>query len=200
MMKKIVFVALVVLSSFISFAQDEEQMPEQPKPEQKGLQKENVFIGGNFGVAFGNYTLINISPQIGYRFNKTLAAGVGLNLLYVSEKRRDLVTGNAIQKTSQGITGLNVFGRVYPVKFIMLQVQPEMNYRFGSVRYYDNRDPQRTKLDAEIIPSLLAGGGFVMPSERGAFIISFMYDLLQNENSPYGNKPVVNFGYTVNLR
>jgi hypothetical protein len=89
---------------------------------------------------------------------------------------------------------------VYPVKFLMVQVQPEMNYRFGSIRYYDNGNHEKTSLDAEIVPSLLAGGGFVMPSERGAFIISVMYDVLKKENSPYGDKPVVNVGYNINLK
>lgn len=164
----------------------------------KGFSKEKIFIGGNFGLSFGNYTLINVSPQVGYRFNKTLAAGAGLNLLYSSQKNEDAY-GNDQNKVVQGITGLNIFGRLYPIQHIMLQIQPELNYRFGHIRYYDGREPKKTSLDAEIVPSILAGGGVVLPSPAGAFIISMMYDVLQNPNSPYGSKPFINVGYNINL-
>lgn len=162
-----------------------------------GLKKENVFIGGNFGLALGRYTLINISPQVGYRFNKTLAAGMGVNLLYISQKDRDIY-GNNYRKLVQGITGLNIFGRVYPIQNVMLQLQPEANYIFGKQIFYQPVK-ETYKLDAMIVPSLLAGGGIVLPNERGAMIISMMYDVLQHADSPYGPKPVINFGYNVNL-
>jgi hypothetical protein len=170
----------------------------QDIPAEKGLKKDCVFVGGNFGLSIGSYTLINLSPQVGYRFNKTLAAGVGVNLLYMSQKEEDLY-GNDYRKVVQGITGLNVFGRVYPIQNIMIQVQPEVNYIFGKQIFYQPVK-ETYKLDAEIVPSLLAGGGFVMPSEAGALIISLMYDVLQKANSPYGSKPIVNVGYNINLR
>jgi long-subunit fatty acid transport protein len=57
-------------------------------------------LEGNFGLAIGSYTIINISPQVGYRFTQALAAGMGVNLIYVSEKQRDL-SGNPVQKITQ---------------------------------------------------------------------------------------------------
>lgn len=181
---------LVLILSLSAFAQDSTKT--------RGLKKENVFVGGNFGLSIGRYTLINIAPQVGYRFSNKVAAGVGMNFLYASEKNDDIY-GNDYSKVVQGIIGLNLFGRLYPINNIMLQVQPEVNYRFGHVKYYDYRQPDKTSLDAEIVPSLLAGGGLVMPNEHGAFIISVMYDLLQEPNSPYGNRPVLNVGYNFNL-
>jgi len=163
---------------------------------QKGFQKENLFVGGNFGLSFGDYTLINISPQLGYRFNPYLAAGIGVNGQYVSIK--DRFNGNAYSKTSQGVMGFNVFGRVYPIQRIMLQLQPEVNYLFGKrINYGPPREEH--SIDATIAPSLLAGAGLVFPSGRGAFIISAFYDVLQNENSPYGKKPIINFTYNFGL-
>lgn len=192
-MKKIILILAFFTQATALIAQTEEE------PKTKGLKKENVFIGGNFGLAFGDYTLINVSPQIGYRFNKTLAAGIGLNFLYSSQKDYDYY-GNEYSKLSQGIIGLNVFGRVYPIQNIMLQIQPEANYRFGNIKFYDGRQPEKISLDAAIVPSLLAGGGLVLPSAGGALIVSAMYDVLQNENSPYGKRPVINVGYNINLR
>jgi len=164
--------------------------------EQKGFQKEKLFAGGNFGLSFGDYTIINISPQLGYRFNPYLAAGIGLNGQYVSIK--DRYNGSDYSKTSQGVMGFNVFGRVYPVQWFMLQLQPEVNYLFGKQIYY-GPPRQEYKLDATIAPSLLAGAGLVFPGGRGAFIISAFYDVLQNQNSPYGKKPIINFTYNVGL-
>jgi hypothetical protein len=188
--KRIALIVVVVFSSLVVFGQDTLR--------HRGLRKENFFVGGNFGMTFGQYTLINVSPQLGYRFNKFVAAGLGLNLLYVSDKEKDLY-GNDYRKVVQGVTGLNLFGRVYPLQYIMLQVQPEANYIFGKQIFYQPTR-QSYSLDASIVPSLLVGGGFVMPSDRASLIISLMYDVLQDVNSPYGNKPVVNVGYNFNLR
>ena len=185
-MKKVVLLFSVVFCCSLVFGQDEE-----------GFQEEKLFAGGSFGLSFGSYTFINVSPQVGYRFNKYFASGVGLNIQYASQKEHDAL-GNDYSKTTQGITGLNFFGRFYPTQKLLLQLQPEANYMFGNIKYYQPTETQY-KLDAEIVPSLLAGGGLVMPSEKGAFIITVMYDLLQRINSPYGNRPIVYFGYNFNF-
>jgi hypothetical protein len=115
---------------------------------------------------------------------------------YISVKEK-YTNGDLYSKTSQGVAGLNIFGRVYPLKQFMLQVQPEANYIFGKQSFYDTDPHQEYKLDAQIVPSLLLGGGLVIPSGRGAFITSVFFDVLQNKNSPYGNRPIVNFTYNI---
>lgn len=189
-MKHTFFILVLFLSSIVSFAQ------EQPVEDKKGFQKERIFIGGNFGLTFGDYTLINVSPQVGYRFNNYLAAGLGINAQYINEKIYSY--GQEIGKIKRGVTGLNVFGRIYPIDQIMIQVQPEANYIFGSDTFY-GRNPETTKRDATIVPSLLLGGGVVVPSGKGSFIASIFYDVLQNSNSPYGARPIYNFGYNISL-
>jgi len=188
-LKRIVLLTVLFATTLFSFAQDEEE-------EKKGFQKERLFFGGNFGLTFGNYTLINVSPQIGYRFTDLFAAGVGINLQYISVKDK-YTNGDLYRKTSQGVTGLNVFGRLYPIKQFMIQVQPEANYLFGKEIYYDTDPHQEYTLDASIVPSLLVGGGLVIPSGRGTFITAVFYDVLQHENSPYGKRPIVNFTYNI---
>lgn len=188
-MKKIVLVVLVICSCNLLFGQDEENTD--------GAKQSKFFSGGNFGLAFGRYTMVNLSPQVGYRFNRFLASGLGLNLIYASEKSRD-VYGNDYSKITQWVTGLNVFARFYPTERFLIQLQPEANYIFGNIKYYQPVET-KYKLDAEIIPSLLAGGGLVVPSGRGALITTVMYDVLQRPNSPYGNRPIVNIGYNFNF-
>lgn len=185
--KLFALIALVFVSNCL-LAQKEEKREDVPF--------DRWFLGGNFGLTFGDYTLINVSPQIGYRFTERVAAGTGVNFQYIGVKER-YSNGDAYRKVSQGVTGLNVFGRVYPIRNFMLQVQPEANYVFGKEKLYYTTPRQENKLDGKIVPSLLAGGGIAIPSGRGAMIMSVFYDVLQDPSSPYSNKPVVNFGYNI---
>jgi hypothetical protein len=192
---KVLPLAFMLLASLQLAAQETESEKEE-KP--KGFQKEALFVGGNFGLAFGNYTLINISPQLGYRFNDYLAAGFGINGQYVGDRLKDF-SGRTVYKSSRGVIGLNTFGRVYPFRFLMLQVQPEVNYLFGKDTYYTGSPTGTFKMDAMIEPSLLLGAGAVLQQGRGALIISAMYDVLERDYSPYGRKPVYNIGYNIGL-
>lgn len=187
--KKFCLVALLVTGSFSAQAQ-------QGSREESGPDK--FFAGGNFGLSFGRYTFVNLSPQVGYRFNRYLSAGMGLNLVYASQKERDPVTREDYRKVVQGITGLNTFVRVYPIQSVLLQVQPEANYIFGKQIFYQPVK-ETYKLDAEIIPSLLVGGGLVTPTSNGAMLFTVMFDVLQNPASPYGSRPIVNVGYNFNF-
>src|SRR4051812_19764764 len=82
--------------------------PRDPEVKSGGLDKSKLFIGGNFGLNFGNYTLVNVSPQLGYRFNDYFAAGAGVNFLYSSLKTE--YSDGSEQKYNQGVAGLNIFG------------------------------------------------------------------------------------------
>ena len=185
-LKKILTLVTFICLSQLVIAQEEEE---------KG-PSDRWFLGGNFGLTFGDYTLINVSPQLGYRFTERLAAGAGVNFQYISVKER-YTNGDAYRKVAQGVTGLNLFGRVYHIRNFMLQLQPEANYVFGKEILYYTSPRQENKLDGKIVPSLLAGAGVVIPSGRGAMIMAVFYDVLQDPNSPYSNKPVVNFGYNI---
>ena len=191
MKKHIVLFAMAMIACIsFCFAQEEEE------GEKKGFDKSKVFVGGNFGLSFGDYTIVNVSPQIGYRFNQFLAAGGGVNFLYSSVKYRGY-NNNPIQKDSYGVAGLNVFGRVYPIQYLLLQAQPEVNYTWGRSRFYDGTASQ--KVAGAYVPSLLMGGGIILPSGIGGFIIMVQLDVLNNKRSPYGNRPIYNFGYNIGL-
>lgn len=188
-MKKSLLVAcLLAFATMAVQAQEEE-------PREGGFDKSKLFFGGNFGLGFGSYTTqIIVSPQIGYRFNRYLAAGAGVNFSYFSYRER-YEPSTYDTKESYGVTGLNIFGRVYPIDYILLQLQPELNYTWGKVKYYDGSPD--LKLDAKFVPSLLGGAGAAIPAGRGSFIVMVQYDLLQNERTPYGDKAFFNFGYNI---
>ena len=191
MWKKTLLSVIVFLLCASVFSQD------------NGAKSDKFFAGGGLGLSLGRYTLINVNPQVGYRFNRFLGAGLGANLVYASQK--ETYNGTDYSKTTQGIIGLNTFLRFYPIQRFLVQVQPEGNYIFGSSKYYFDQyyrplnPPAKFKLDAEIVPSVLIGGGLATPTQRGAMLFTVMYDVIQNPNSPYGNRPVVNVGYNFNF-
>src|SRR6185312_7709991 len=84
-MKKYVLALLIATATMQSIkAQDEHEDPEPT--EGRGFDKSKLFFGGNFGLGFGTNTFVNVSPQVGYRFNDYLAAGFGVNFNYYSYK------------------------------------------------------------------------------------------------------------------
>lgn len=188
-MKHLLALCLFSTITFSVYAQEEQE----PKT---GFDKNKLFIGGNFGLSFGDFTLVNISPQVGYRFNNTLAAGIGVNGIYSSARSR-FISGETASRENYGVVGLNIFGRVYPIQYAFLQLQPELNYTWGKLKEYS---PDAVyKLDGKVVPSLLAGAGAAIPAGGGAFIIMAQYDVLQNVRTPYGEKVFVSFGFNFGL-
>lgn len=169
-------------------AQDEMGEPK------KGFDPNRLVFGGAVGASFGNFTFVQISPQVGYMFNQYLTAGAGINFIYNSQRFRDF-GGNEIYRFNSGFAGLNVFARAFPVKFLMVSAQPEINYSWGKIRYNVGNQPDE-KLEGKFVPALLLGGGLVIPSGgRGGMMISLQYDVIQNERSPYGRNPFINIGF-----
>ena len=186
-MKKISLILLLAMVGFQSFAQDE--TPEKTEDDRK-FKKENLFFGGNFGLSFGNYTQIIVSPQVGYRFNPYFAAGVGVNAQYVGIKSFD-GGGYEYSKQTQGVYGGNLFARFYPIKQAFLQVQPEVNYITGKFKYLGNYSSYPEQKFSNVAPSLLIGAGVGL----GGAYISLMYDVIQDPNTPYSNRPFLNIGF-----
>ena len=163
---------------------------------QKGFQKEKLFYGGNLGLSFGSLTYINLSPLIGYRFSDLFAAGLQVNGLYESARYRDY-SNVTVRKERFGMVGLGVFGRIYPIPQLFLQLQPEMNYTMGKTIYYDS-DPPTEAQNQELVPALLGGVGYAQPMGRGnSFVIMILYDILQDDHSPYGSKPIFRAGVNI---
>ncbi len=160
--------------------------------ETKGFDKSKLFVGGTLGLAFGTYTIINVSPQVGYHFSPVFAAGAGINYSYYGYN-------DGYYNYKQSYAGMSLFGRVYPIQQLFLQVQPELNYIWGTQSPYNNNQNLPTyKIPTQFVPSILLGGGAAIPTgPNGAITISVMYDVLQNIWSPYYHQAVYGFGYNI---
>lgn len=191
-MNRVRLVIYVICASIFLCSAQFAQAQAIEETDKRGFDPDRLFFGGNFGMSFGDYTFINITPQVGYMFNRYLAAGGGVSFIGTGFTQRDF-NGNKIYKDSYNSAGLNLFGRLYPIPFLFLQAQPEYNYTWGRTKFY-NGQPE-IKLDGEFVPVLLLGAGAVIPAGRGSFIAMVQYNVIDNNRSVYGNRPFVSFGF-----
>ncbi len=141
-------------------------------------------FGGGLGLQFGDYTLINISPQVGYNITNFLNVGAGISYIHYSEKY-----DHDFYKQKNNYLGLNIYSRIYPIPYIVLMVQPEINRMWRTI---ENRTTHHKVKDDELIPVCLVGGGVRL----GPITAMIQYDVVQNNNSPYGNRLFYSVGYT----
>ena len=161
----------------------------------KGFDPSRLVLGGSLGMVFGDYTNVDISPLVGYRFSEYIAAGINLNAQYGQFKSRDYYTGNTIQRDKYTIFGGGVWGRVYPLPMVFVHIQPEYNFVSQSSTYYDNNAEKQTLKTNYGVPSLLIGAGYTQSvGGRVGIGISVLYDVIQDNRSPYRNSLVYRVG------
>src|SRR5260221_12855458 len=93
--------------------------PERPAiPEQKSLW-DKIYIGGTFGLQFGNNTFVDLAPQFGYRLTDRLMAGVGVTYIYY--KYTDPY--HVYPAFSSNVYGGNIFSRYLVWENLFAQVE-----------------------------------------------------------------------------
>jgi len=161
----------------------------------KGFDPSRLVLGGSLGMVFGDYTNVDISPLVGYRFSDYIAAGINLNAQYGQFKSRDFYTGNTIQRDKYTIFGGGVWGRVYPLPMVFIHIQPEYNFISQTSTYYQDNDVKQTVKTNYGVPSLLLGAGYTQSvGGRVGIGISVLYDVIQDNRSPYRNSLVYRVG------
>ena len=161
--------------------------------EKKGFDPSRLVFGGNLGVSFGDFTFVNITPQVGYQFSNMFTAGLGVNYIYSGIKYRD-ASGRELYKENFGYAGMGLFGRFFPTDFLFAMVQPEINYSWGNVEVPGQ---PTVKLESAWVPSFLVGAGVMIGGRggRGGMMLSIQYDLAQDPRSPYGSQAFFGMGY-----
>jgi len=186
-MKKLIIVFALISSFYAASAQDEERSGDEKKG---GFKKENLFTGGGATLSLGSYTtVLGASPVFGYSINRWIDAGIGFNFSYASSRAvyYDSYSNSYIvsdDKARQTVMGPVVFARVYPLKFLFVNIQAEQNF-ITQKEIYANGPTIRTKYDAT---SLLLGIGYAGGREGVGdlyYYISIMGDFAGNKNSPY---------------
>ncbi len=141
-----------------------------------------IVLGGTLGMSFGDYTNINVSPQIGYMVSNYLTLGGGVSYNYYGQKNSDY---------TRNYLGANLYARAYPIQYLSFYAQPEVQRSWGKVSAAEKTE--------NVCACLLLGAGLVLPTSSGGVNITFYYDVLQQPSSPYGNKIGYSIGYTFRL-
>jgi hypothetical protein len=153
--------------------------------------KDSLYFGGNLGIQFtGNGSLIDLSPNVGYKFNKYLS--VGLQGIFTNITVRDI---NFVYKYT--FYGLGSFIRIKPLPYLFLQAEYDVlsvpdNFSIGKAT--------RTIADVN-----LAGLGIRNElSLNTCYYLLIMYEFIPTPNSPYTygpfNSPLVyRAGFNINF-
>lgn len=191
-MKKLLPI-LFLSCNLCAFSQDEEE--EIPK----GYDPTNFFTGGSLSINLGGYNntfLIGLNPHFGYTLAKWIDIATIVNFQYSSARDN---FNNRYRNTTYGA---GLFTRIYPVRFLFLQAQPEYNFiKLKFIPFAGSSLKDNLK-----VPSVLVGAGYISSrSDKNTFTyLSVLVDVLKDVNSPYVDGygrliPVVRFGFNIGL-
>ena len=193
--------------SFASFAQDtirEEVFPfdtllfenvpvdtvikaSEERVEESQIQKpfeSRFYYGGFVNLTFGSYTVIGIEPSVAYKFTPRLSLGTKITYEYIHEKQ-----GSYVYEESN--YGFSLFSRMRVTQRLYTHAEySSMNYKF-----YDELGDKERKW----VPFLFLGGGLSQPVSKNTWLnAEVLFDVLQNENSPYNDwEPFYSVGFGV---
>jgi hypothetical protein len=184
-MKKIVTAICILLITSHAMAQFARQ-DDTTDPDNFGFNKRSLFAGGTLGVGASNYSFnAGATPEIGYTIKQWLDVGALVNINYYSERNDPTDFYNYNTRTRSFNYGAGLFARAFPVHFLFIQVQPELNFLNANYKDYNTSPPGNYSIQ-ESAPSLLVGGGYCERiAGQSNFYIGVMFDALNSKYSPY---------------
>jgi hypothetical protein len=182
------FVALLFFSTFLN-AQDNDVYARNDQPQKsKKPFAERLFLSPDLGLQFGTVTVVNVSPKIGYRITDKFAAGLGGTYIYIKDKTFKQL-GYIYESSIYG-------GSIFSQYQIFEQIRLYSEYELLSLETFNSKTFKTTR---ELVPSLLAGGGYISRiGGNSSFNIMLLYNLLDGPNSIYDN-PVIRIGFNIGL-
>lgn len=157
----------------ISQKQDTISQKQDTPPKQKKSKSDKIYFGGYFNMSFGSYTVIGIEPMIGYKLIPRLSIGAKVRYDYMQDKRYE-------ETYTSSNYGASIFSRLNLFRGLYAHVEyAGYNYKY----YYETGESFR-----EWVPFLLLGAGYNMRlGKRTSLNAQILFDVLQNDKSPYSN-------------
>lgn len=148
-----------------------------------------VYVGGNFGLQLGNYTMIDISPMAGYNLTNWLSAGVGGTFMFInfrSQGQNYNTNFYGVRGFTRGLIGQQFF---LHAEYELLNGERLLQDQTGFLnlqRYWQ--------------PSAWVGGGYRSPAGNNSFFtFTLLYNLLDTPDSYYGSPITARLGYIFGL-
>lgn len=181
----------VALASLVTVSQTNRPMKTK-KDKPKIAWKDSLYYGGNLGLQLtGNGSLVDISPNIGYKFNKY--ASVGLQGIFTNITYRY----NQTYTYKYMFYGAGTFVRLKPLPYLFLQAEYDV---LSVPDSYSIVASKRTIADV-----YLAGLGLRnQMGQNSCYYLLLMYEFMPTPNSPYTNGPfnsplVYRAGFNINF-
>jgi hypothetical protein len=184
-MKNICMLLILILLAMGSQAQDtivaksSKVLPTEP------IKVSKFYWGGYLNLTFGSYTAIGVEPLIAYKITPKLSTGAIVSYEFIKDNR---YSGYTYKESNYGAS---IFTRFRLIPQIYLHAEfSEMKYNTHQTNGYQT---------SYWVPFLLLGGGFSQQiSENSWFNTQILFDVIQNEHSPYGSGvPFFSVGFGV---
>lgn len=187
-----IIILFLTLTSFTSFSQQESD---------KKKFSDKLFFGGTLGLTFGDVTQIDVVPLAGIWVVPQWSVGVGGRYTYFS--RRSIYQGERVLRTH--MWGASGFTQILPIPDFS-KILP-INLHGGILLhgeyeglYLDQRmiDPFSNLAGKTWVHLYLAGFGYrQILGERAALNILLLWDLSNNQFSPYVSSPIIRVNVTL---
>lgn len=175
-MTRLLILIALIITPLLGYGQYFEN---KEKEKEKKSFKENIFFGGILGLQFGTYTLIDISPVIGYRVSPRFHPGIRLTYQYQSIQTPSYKTYRY---------GGSIFARLFLIEGLYAQAEAEaLNLEWF------NQYNEAYRLWTENY--FVGGGYFQKVGKRGGMYMTVLWNLNETVYSPYSN-PVIRMGFT----
>ncbi len=161
-------------------------LPQNSNAQSTTPLKDRLYTGGSFGLTFGTYTNVMISPLLGLMVSDRFYTGVGLEYNYTKDKRYT----PALSYNQYG-------GRIYGQYNFLPNFFTHIEFNGLSFESYTTT-LSKTR---QFVPFVYVGGGYQqMLSSRSFMSMRVLFDVLQDKNSPYKPwEPIFSVGFGVRL-
>ena len=198
MKKSIIFIVLLCMGCGMVHAQEVYNSSGKPayhkKKRKKGYDPDKLIIGGglNGGIG-GGYVNAGISPIVGYRITDNFSAGVGIGYQYYRTPYYNPYGPDPLYSHANLIYP-SIWARHIVYRNIFVESIIEYNM-ITQRNYLDDYGEWHTDKIRYNAPCALLGVGVRQPlGGRASFYGEIMYDVLQDQHSPYYGRPVLKLG------
>jgi len=160
------------------------EVTQSSKPQASQAWKDKIYFGGYVNFSLGSYSMVGIEPLVAYKVLPFLSFGLKLRYDYISDSRYS-------ETYNTSTYGGSLFTRLSSKRRIYVHAE----YATYNYELYD----EFGELGREWIPYLFLGGGYSLPlGGRTSLNAQILFDVLQDDRSPYRNwEPFYSVGLSV---